>query len=267
MRWLIIVLIIAAILKFGFFSTREPKFVPLLSGPQLSAKMKDAQEPVFVFFYHSSWGTRDARNAYFPILNQFAQRLVGNVLFYRYKESEQPPDPFFNKYWHNGASFVLFKNGQEVKRWPVALLARNTDNWGNVFIFLGKYAGLPRKSYSSAEPLLTNLRDADFKSAVLDSHNFVIVDFTSPTCPAAATFKPSFSRVAQMYQERADFYYYDVTQPAVNSLGHSFKSFPTPTIGFYNDGKLVKKVSGAYSTFAQDQSLVAGLLAKYYYTN
>ncbi len=263
LSFVLVLLALGGVLKLkDFLLVPQPQFVPRLSGTELTEKLRTAKAPVFVFFYHSSHGA--AARTFFPVIDQLANRFDNRIHFCRYQLSAKYPDPFFNDVWQYDSVFVLFKDGAEVKRLPAPITSLANANLGYAFLMIKDLIGYWKSpSPGNAIPPVQYVHAGNFQEAVLNSKNFVIVNFTSPTCPAAENFKPDFKRIAVANQNFAEFYLCDVTLPQNREIRLQAGSSATPTVALFFDGGRRAQFSGGFTDFQANEAAILGLLVPY----
>src|SRR5438552_16469144 len=90
---------------------------------------------------------------------------------------------------------------------------------------------------------VTEVTDATFQAAVLESPQPVLVDFTATWCPPCRAIKPSLEELATEYQGRAKIVAVDVDQSQLTSEQFGIRAMPT--LLMFNGGKVVSQLVGA----------------------
>jgi thioredoxin 1 len=90
---------------------------------------------------------------------------------------------------------------------------------------------------------VTEVSDAEFKAAVLDSPVPVLVDFTATWCPPCRAIKPSLEELAAQYKGRASVVAVDVDVSQQTSQQFGIRAMPT--LLMFKGGEVVNQLVGA----------------------
>ncbi len=81
-----------------------------------------------------------------------------------------------------------------------------------------------------------------FEEKVLNSGQPVLVEFSTPTCPACRAARPMLETLAEEFDGRAKVVEIDVQEE--QELGGLFQIRAVPTLAFFKDGRFIDGVLG-----------------------
>src|SRR3954470_16166293 len=90
---------------------------------------------------------------------------------------------------------------------------------------------------------VTEVTDANFQAAVLESPHPVLVDYTPTWCPPCRAIKPSLEELATQYQGKVSIVAVDVDVSQATSQKFGIRAMPT--LLMFKDGKVVNQLVGA----------------------
>lgn len=90
--------------------------------------------------------------------------------------------------------------------------------------------------------MVTELNDADFKSALESASTPVLVDFSASWCQPCKALAPTIEKVAGEYEGKMAVYKVDIDN--AQETAASFGIMSVPTCIFFRDGKEVDRFMG-----------------------
>jgi thioredoxin 1 len=104
---------------------------------------------------------------------------------------------------------------------------------------------------------LKQIGDSEFRTEVLESELPVFVDFFATWCGPCHAIAPTVDRLAAQYQGKVKFVKVDVDESPDTASEYGIQGVPTLMV--FKGGQVVKRMVGAGSAAAIEQTVKAGL--------
>ncbi len=90
------------------------------------------------------------------------------------------------------------------------------------------------------ESVVLDMESVQWERMVLGSDRLVVVEFWHQSCPACKKFAPKFTKVANEFNDRVDFFKLDVLKNKENTaLAVKYEITSTPTLAFLCKGEVL----------------------------
>lgn len=99
--------------------------------------------------------------------------------------------------------------------------------------------------------------EADFILHVIDNQGLVLVEFWADWCDPCKLVRVEIERAAKSFQGRATVFKVDVD--ALQSLAKQYEIMAVPTLLFFKNGKLVKRIIGYATQDEIEKALTMGI--------
>ncbi len=95
---------------------------------------------------------------------------------------------------------------------------------------------------TDTKQLLKEIDESNFKDAIARQDRVVVIDFWATWCSPCKALTPVLERLAQEFEEKADFYKLNIDENPSIPTDYGIRSIPT--LLFFREGKVLDQITG-----------------------